>query len=76
MARLSRPWSGKRPPWPWSAVVGVPLGMVTGRAIWDAFSDNLGAAPVAVVPIAPIAGLVAGIPGRSESSCRGSCVDG
>ena len=42
-------------------VVGVPLGVVAGRAIWDTFSDNLGAVPVAVVPILGLLGLVGGV---------------
>ncbi len=31
-------------------VVGVPLGLVAGRAAWNAFADDLGAVPVTVVP--------------------------
>ena len=42
-------------------VVSVSLGVVTGRAIWDAFSNNLGAVPVAVAPIAALVGLVGGV---------------
>ena len=32
-----------------------------GRAIWDAFSDNIGAVPIAVVPFAALVGRVAGV---------------
>jgi len=42
-------------------VVGVPLGVVVGRAIWTEFTDNLGAVPVSVVPILVLGGLVAGV---------------
>ena len=30
---------------------GVPLGIVVGRVVWQAFATNLGAVPVAVVPV-------------------------
>jgi ABC-type lipoprotein release transport system permease subunit len=42
-------------------VVGVPLGLVIGQAVWKAFASNLGAVPVSVVPIWVIAVLVAGV---------------
>jgi hypothetical protein len=42
-------------------VVGVPLGVVVGRAVWDAFATNLGAVPVSVVPAGLIFLLVAGV---------------
>jgi hypothetical protein len=42
-------------------VIGVPLGIVIGRAIWTAFTDNLGAVPVSVVPTLFLGGLVAGV---------------
>jgi hypothetical protein len=42
-------------------VIGVPLGVVIGQAIWRAFTDNLGAVPVSVVPILLLGGLVAGV---------------
>jgi hypothetical protein len=32
-------------------VVGVPLGVVLGRTVWNAFANNLGVVPVAVVPV-------------------------
>jgi len=42
-------------------VIGVPLGLVAGRAIWRAFSNNLGVVPVSVVPIWLVGALVAGV---------------
>jgi len=42
-------------------VIGVPLGVVVGQVIWRAFANNLGAVPVAVVPVALIVFLVAGV---------------
>jgi predicted lysophospholipase L1 biosynthesis ABC-type transport system permease subunit len=42
-------------------VVGVPLGVVAGRATWDVFAENLGAVPVAVVPIWLVCAVVAGV---------------
>ncbi len=42
-------------------VIGVPLGVVTGRAVWEAFTDTLGAVPVSVVPIFVLGALVAGV---------------
>jgi putative ABC transport system permease protein len=42
-------------------VVGVPLGVVAGRATWNAFADNLGAVPVSVVPVWLVCVLVAGV---------------
>jgi hypothetical protein len=38
-------------------VIGVPLGIVVGRAVWSAFATNLGAVPVAAVPALAIAVL-------------------
>jgi hypothetical protein len=38
-------------------VVGIPLGIVVGRAVWNAFATNLGAVPVAAVPALAIAVL-------------------
>ena len=43
------------------AVVGVPLGVVAGRAIWNTFADNLGALPVSVVRVWLTCVLVAGV---------------
>jgi hypothetical protein len=42
-------------------VIGVPVGVVAGRAIWRAFANNLGAIPVSVVPIWIVVGLAAGV---------------
>jgi hypothetical protein len=42
-------------------VIGVPVGVVLGRAVWRTFANNLGVVPVAVVPIWLIAVLVAGV---------------
>jgi hypothetical protein len=42
-------------------VVGVPLGVWAGRAIWRAFANNLGAVPVSVVPIWLVGVLAAGV---------------
>jgi FtsX-like permease family len=38
-------------------VIGIPLGIVIGRAVWNAFATNLGAVPVAAVPTLAIAVL-------------------
>jgi hypothetical protein len=42
-------------------VIGVPLGIVVGRAVWMAFANNLGTVPVSVVPVRLIAALGAGV---------------
>jgi putative ABC transport system permease protein len=42
-------------------VIGVPLGIVTGGAVWRTFAANLGAVPVSVVPIWLVVGLAAGV---------------
>jgi hypothetical protein len=42
-------------------VVGVPLGVIAGRATWILFSSRVGAVPVAVVPVALIGLLVVGV---------------
>jgi ABC-type lipoprotein release transport system permease subunit len=42
-------------------LVGIPLGVVVGRAVWNAFASNLGAVPVATVPLGLIAVIGAGI---------------
>jgi ABC-type antimicrobial peptide transport system permease subunit len=39
-------------------VVGVPLGIVIGRAVWDAFALNIGAVPYPVVDVGLLALLV------------------
>ena len=42
-------------------VVGIPLGIVVGRVVWNAFATNLGAVPVAAVPGGTIAVLAVGV---------------
>jgi len=42
-------------------IVGTPLGVVIGRAVWAAFANNLGAVPVSVVPIWFLVALLAGV---------------
>jgi hypothetical protein len=42
-------------------VIGVPLGIVVGQAVWMTFANNLGAVPVSVVPTWLIAALGAGV---------------
>jgi FtsX-like permease family len=42
-------------------VVGVPLGLVAGEAIWNAFANNLGAVPISVVPVWLVVTLAVGV---------------
>jgi len=42
-------------------VVGIPLGLVVGRLIWNAFASNLGAVPVPTVPAWAITALALGV---------------
>jgi len=42
-------------------VVGVPLGLVVGRGVWNTFADNLGAVPVTVVPWLLTAAITVGV---------------
>jgi len=42
-------------------IVGVPLGIVVGRVVWNAFATNLGAVPVPAVPGPTIAALAVGV---------------
>jgi ABC-type antimicrobial peptide transport system permease subunit len=42
-------------------LIGVPLGIVVGRAVWDAFANNLGAVPVSVVPVWLLGLLLVGV---------------
>jgi hypothetical protein len=42
-------------------VIGLPLGVVVGRAVWRAFANNLGVVPVSVVPIPLLAILLVGV---------------
>ncbi len=42
-------------------VVGVPLGLVIGRTVWNAFANNLGVVPIAVVPLLVTVAIIAGV---------------
>jgi hypothetical protein len=42
-------------------VIGVPAGIAVGHVIWLAFASNLGAVPLAVVPVGIVAAIVAGV---------------
>ena len=42
-------------------IVGAPLGIVIGRAVWTAFARNLGAVPAPVVPIWLLVALLGGV---------------
>ena len=42
-------------------VIGIPLGIVVGRVVWDAFATNLGAVPVSTVPGLTIVALAIGV---------------
>jgi hypothetical protein len=42
-------------------LVGVPTGIAVGHVIWLAFASNLGAVPLAVVPVGLVAAIVAGV---------------
>jgi hypothetical protein len=42
-------------------VVGVPLGVVGGKATWHLFAAQLGVVPVAVVPVVPVVALAVGV---------------
>jgi len=42
-------------------VIGIPLGIVVGRVVWNTFATNLGAVPVATVPALTIAVLAIGV---------------
>ena len=42
-------------------VVGVPLGLVVGRGVWNTFANNLGVVPVTVVPILLTAAITVGV---------------
>jgi len=43
------------------AIIGAPLGILIGRAVWDTFANNLGAVPVPVVPLWLLTALLAGV---------------
>jgi hypothetical protein len=42
-------------------IVGAPLGVIAGQAVWRAFANNLGAVPVSVVPVWFLVALLAGV---------------
>ena len=42
-------------------VIGIPLGIVAGRAVWHLFAAHLGVIPVSVVPVGLVAVLVLGV---------------
>jgi ABC-type antimicrobial peptide transport system permease subunit len=42
-------------------LIGVPAGVIIGRAVWNALANNLGAVPISVVPGWLIGLLVAGV---------------
>jgi ABC-type antimicrobial peptide transport system permease subunit len=42
-------------------IIGVPLGVVAGRATWILFSSHVGVVPVAVVPVGLLGLLVVGV---------------
>jgi hypothetical protein len=42
-------------------VIGLPLGVVVGKAVWKTFASNLGVVPVSVVPILLVGLLAAGV---------------
>jgi hypothetical protein len=42
-------------------IVGLPLGVAVGQAVWRAFATNLGAVPVSIVPIDVMAALGVGV---------------
>ena len=42
-------------------IIGVPIGLIAGRATWDLFASHLGVVPLAVVPVWLIAVLAVGV---------------
>ncbi|HYA68698.1 MAG TPA: FtsX-like permease family protein [Acidimicrobiales bacterium] len=46
-------------------VVGAPLGIALGRAIWKAFAVNIGVVPVPIAPILPLAVLLVSVLGAA-----------
>ena len=42
-------------------VIGVPLGVVAGRAVWQVFATNLGVVPVTVIAVGTLAVLAAAV---------------
>ncbi len=42
-------------------IIGVPIGLIAGRATWDLFASHLGVVPLSVVPIWLIVALAVGV---------------
>jgi ABC-type antimicrobial peptide transport system permease subunit len=42
-------------------IIGVPIGLIAGRAAWDLFAGHLGVVPRSVVPVWLIAVLAVGV---------------
>jgi hypothetical protein len=42
-------------------IVGIPLGLAAGQAVWRSFATNLGAVPVSVVPVEIVVALGVGV---------------
>ena len=42
-------------------VIGVPLGLVVGRTVWNAFANNLGVIPETVLPLLLVAAITVGV---------------
>jgi hypothetical protein len=42
-------------------VIGVPLGMAIGQAVWRVFAIDLGVVPISIVPLWLVVGLAAGV---------------
>ena len=42
-------------------VLGVPLGLIVSRGVWNTFAFNLGAVPVTVLPILLVAAITVGV---------------
>ena len=42
-------------------VIGIPLGIIAGRATWHVFAAHLGVVPVSIVPVGLVAALVVGV---------------
>jgi ABC-type antimicrobial peptide transport system permease subunit len=43
------------------SLVGIPVGVIIGRAVWTLFANSLGVISVSVVPVALVATLVASV---------------
>jgi putative ABC transport system permease protein len=64
--------------------IGIPLGVVVGRWLWTAFSDQLGILPSPAVPIAAVlltvpatlllANLIAYLPGRAAGRVQAATI--